>query len=246
MAKKLFSLSLKIPGCSNSYRYKYFKSENARECVVCLHGLRSSSHVWKKLQKLLAAKGYNVLLVNYPSSKFPVEKLAKEAVGSAIFQCRKEKNKKIHFVAHSLGSVLVRYYLQENNLPELGRVVMLSPPNNGSELVDRFFNVPIFRSINGPAGMQLGADERGFVKNLEIPDYEFAVLAGSRSINWIESCFIPGRDDGRVSVESAKLENMRDFKIIKTNHHFIPFKKETIGLTVNFIKHGTFDFNNNF
>ncbi len=241
MGKKLLFFALLFLGCSSSYKTVYFKSENSRECVICLHGLRSSSHVWKKLQKQLVVEGYNVLLINYPSSKFPIEKLAEEALVPAISRCRKKQNEKIHIVAHSLGSILARYYLQENDVAELGRVVMVSPPNNGSELVEKFHYVPGFRFINSPAGMQLGTDENGLIKSLEIPDYEFAVLTGSRSINWIESCFIPANDDGRVSIQSAKLKNMKEFKVIKTNHHFIPYKKETIQSIINFIKHGTFD-----
>jgi triacylglycerol esterase/lipase EstA (alpha/beta hydrolase family) len=73
--------------------------------------------------------------------------LAEKAVTPAIKECQGETN--INFVTHSLGGILVRQYLSVHDIPNLKYVVMLGPPNKGSEIVDKLHNVPGFHFING-------------------------------------------------------------------------------------------------
>ncbi|MGD8583428.1 MAG: alpha/beta hydrolase, partial [Gammaproteobacteria bacterium] len=82
------------------------------ECVVLLHGLARTSSAMEKLQTALENNGYTVANVDYPSRKKPVEELSDIAVESGVQKCREEPNDRIHFVTHSLGGILVRYYLE--------------------------------------------------------------------------------------------------------------------------------------
>ena len=228
-------------GCSSSFRYHYISRNDSKKCVVLLHGLRSSSFIWGKLEKSLQVNGYSVLKVDYPSSKYTIQTLAEKSIGEALQKCRAAGVDTISFVAHSMGNILLRYYLQEHDIPELFRIVMLSPPNQGSEIVDKFENHKLFQIVNGPAGMQLGAKEDGFVKSLPIPNCEFGIITGRKSLNWIASVFIPGKDDGRVSLQNAKLEGMKGFKVVKSNHHFIMKNKIAVRSAVDFLNYGYFD-----
>jgi hypothetical protein len=129
----------------------------------------------------------------------------------------------------------------EKSLLELGRVVMLSPPNSGSEVVDKLGDTRIFKWLNGPAGGQLGTGPDSLPKSLGPPKYEVGIITGDRTINPILSLLIPGSDDGKVSVESAKLQGMKDFLIVHEAHPLIMNDEKVLQQVTAFIKDGVFN-----
>lgn len=194
-----------------------------------------------KMQRALAEAGYMVWNVDYPSRSAPIQTLADDAIGKAIAHCRENGASKIDFVTHSLGGILVRSYLARHTVPELGRVVMLAPPNQGSEVVDRLGWLFLFKWINGPAGNELGTDKDSAPNRLGPARFPVGIIAGDRSINWINSLLIPGPDDGKVSVQRAKLAGMSDFLVLHTTHTFIMRNDEAIRQTIQFLRTGKFD-----
>jgi hypothetical protein len=117
---------------------------------------------------------------------------------------------------------------------------MLGPPNQGSEVVDNLKNTPGFELLNGPAGMQLGTRTTDIPKTLGPANFELGVIAGTQSINLILSSFLPNPDDGKVSVESTKVDGMHDFVALPTTHPFMMKNDAVINQTVYFLKHGKF------
>lgn len=211
------------------------------EHVVLLHGLIRTSNSMNKMQAFLEQSGYIVCNVGYPSTKLPIDVLTKKAFTEALKCCEEGKATKIHFVTHSLGGILVRNWLKDNEIPNLGRIVMLAPPNKGSEIVDKLGELKLFQWINGPAGNQLGTDTNSVPNQLGPFKGELGVITGDRSINPFLSMMIEGPDDGKVSVERAKVENMKEFKLMPVNHVFIMQDPDVMQAVLNFIRIGVFD-----
>lgn len=215
-------------------------AEQGSDCVILLHGMARTAASMSKMARALSSHSYLVVNVDYPSREKPIEELAPLAVGMGLEGCRKKDAARVHFVTHSLGGILVRYYLSENTIPTLARVVMLAPPNKGSAAVDHLASVPGFGIVNGPAGYQLGTDEQSMPLKLGPANFEVGIITGNRSINPILSGFLENPDDGKVSVESAKLEGMADFLVVPEAHPFIMRSDTVIEQTLYFLRFGAF------
>jgi len=208
------------------------------EYVVLLHGLSRTSRSMNSLETFLSKEGYQVLNIDYPSRKYPVSELAAMVREEVV--SKTPDAGKVHFITHSMGGIILRYMQNNNPLPNLGRVVMLSPPNHGSELADKMGNFRLIGWIIGPAGKQLGTNDNSICRKLGKPDFDLGVITGDESLYWINSSIIPGEDDGTVSVESARLEGMADFLVVHTSHPFIMSNETVMKQCVHFLEKGTF------
>ncbi len=218
-----------------------FAQENDKsEVVVLLHGLARSYKSMKKMEKSLITEGFKTCNISYPSTKYSIDKLVTDFVLPKIQQCVKNSNLPVNFVTHSLGGIIVRYLAIQEKDFEIGRVVMLSPPNKGSEVVDKLGDLWLFGAINGPAGRELGTGKESIPNTLGPAIFDVGIITGNKSINWILSAIIEGKDDGKVSVENAKLEGMKDFLVIPATHPFIMKNKVAIEQTIYFLKNGNF------
>ncbi len=215
-------------------------ADNTGECVILLHGLARTKASMNKLANHLEGQGYTVVNMDYPSRKHNIQTLAKETVAKAVSLCEMENSSTIHFVTHSMGGILLRQYLADADISHLGRVVMLSPPNGGSEVVDRLKDLWPFQWLNGPAGQQLGTDETSVPRTLGPADFELGVITGDRSINLLLSLLIPGDDDGKVAVNNARLSGMKDFLVVHATHPFIMKNKKVMEQVVLFLRTGYF------
>lgn len=215
-------------------------ASGAQEEVILLHGLCRTSRSMLKMERALTEAGYKVQNVDYPSRTASVEKLADDAIGKTVSDCQKDGAMKIDFVTHSMGGILVRSYLARHTIPNLGRVVMLASPNQGSEVVDKLGWLFLFKWINGPAGNELGTDKNSMPNKLGPANFPVGIIAGDRSINWINSLLIPGSDDGKVSVERTKLAGMSYHIVIHATHPFIMKNYEVIRQTIQFLRAGSF------
>lgn len=213
----------------------------AGECVVLLHGLGRSAASMEKLEDTLKEQGYIVANIDYPSRNMPIEALADLAVGEGLAKCNTAEATQVNFVTHSLGGILVRQFYSQHSAERVKRVVMLGPPNEGSELVDKLSRVPGYELAMGVAGTQLGTDHNSVPKSLGPVNFQLGVIAGTQSINLILSTMLPSPDDGKVSVEATKVQGMCDFIALPTIHSHMMKNDAVINEVVNFLSHGRFN-----
>ena len=179
--------------------------------VVLLHGLARTSFSMLRLARFLKRQGYEVINLNYPSRKKVIEKLAEQNLKEALEKNCTDRNKKINFVTHSMGGIILRYFLANNKLPNLHRVVMLSPPNQGSEIADFFRKYKIARYIMGKQPLSL-----------------------------LDKKIFSGPNDGIVAVHKGKTKNMQDFLVLPALHSLIMNQRKVLTATSNFLKFGKF------
>jgi pimeloyl-ACP methyl ester carboxylesterase len=210
-------------------------------CVILLHGMGRTQRSMATMARHLADKGYWVENLDYPSTGASIEALSGGIVAETVRHCRLEHpSASIHFVTHSLGGILVRQYLQAHRLPRGSRVVMLSPPNQGSELADILKDFFLYRWIMGPAGQQLGTGSDSVPNRLGPVAVPVGIITGDSTLEPWFSAQLPGPDDGKVSVKRAQLPEMADFLVVHKSHGFIMNDPQVIDQTTHFLEHGRF------
>ena len=209
-----------------------------KEYVVLLHGLNMRSFIMQRLRNYLSAAGYSTVNRSYPSTKYPIEKLAERYIRPIVEGCKDAT--KIHFVTHSLGGIVVRQYLQNHELPTGSRVVMLCPPNSGSEVSDFYKNIFLYKWMFGPAGQQLTTKPDSLPNTLKPVSAEIGIIAGNRSYEPWYSPLFDGPHDGKVAVERTKLPEMKDFIVVNHTHTFTPVRSDVFPVVLNFLRDGSF------
>ena len=214
-------------------------ANSINESVILLHGLGDVKLSMLKLESALKEEGYTTKNIGYSTTGETIESLAEKELSKVVERYKKIGFEKIHFVTHSMGGLIVRYYLQDHTLPTGSRIVMLSPPNHGSEVADHFLESKFYKLIVGKVGQELATDS-DILSELQPIVPEVGIIAGNKSSNSYFSKIIPGDDDGRVAVDNTKLTEMKDFIVVPSTHLTIKYNNEVMKQTAFFLKNGKF------
>jgi pimeloyl-ACP methyl ester carboxylesterase len=208
------------------------------DCVILIHGLGRTPLSMMRLEWTLERAGYKVVNFGYPSRQYNVEQLAEKYLDKAV--AAQGQARQIHFVTHSLGGIVLRQYLAAHAMTNLGRVVMLAPPNHGSELADRLKQSALGRWILGPAGCEVGRGALELPERLGPAHFQVGVIAADGAFHrWFYRVF-SGPNDGKVSVQSAQLNGMADFLVVPGSHTWIMWREDTSRQVLAFLQHGHF------
>jgi len=207
--------------------------------LVLLHGLgRTRWSLWPVAREA-ARRGYQVHNLGYPSRRARIEELA-ENVGERVLHVA--GNGPVDVVTHSMGGIVLRAAVAGGSLPQeaVRRVVMLAPPNHGSELADRLRDFRVYRFATGPAGQQIGTNEDSVPRRLPPPPFEVGIIAGRKSANPVFGRVLGPESDGKVTVESTQLEGMRDRVVVDRAHTFIMWAPDVLAHVFSFLETGQF------
>jgi len=207
--------------------------------LVLLHGLgRTRWSLWPVAREA-ARRGYQVHNLGYPSRRARIEELA-ENVGERVLHVA--GNGPVDVVTHSMGGIVLRAAVAGGSLPQeaVRRVVMLAPPNHGSELADRLRDFRVYRFATGPAGQQIGTNEDSVPRRLPPPPFEVGIIAGRKSANPVFGRVLGAESDGKVTVESTQLEGMRDRVVVDRAHTFIMWAPDVLAHVFSFLETGQF------
>ena len=204
-----------------------------KEALILLHGLGRTKNSMSKLEKHFSDK-YDVYNIGYNSLKYPIEILVEKYLLETVNELN-IKNQKINFVTHSMGGILVRYLFKNYQINNPGRVVMLAPPNKGSELAS------VFYKVHGPACAQIMKDRNSFVNNLGDLNFECGIIAGRRNYYFFLGKYFQGKtNDGIVSVNSARIKGQKSFLEVDKGHTLIMYSDDVIKKIENFLEKGKF------
>lgn len=210
-----------------------------REQVVLLHGFgRNSMSMWLLGNRLQSA-GYAIHNIGYRSLRTTTEKML-NTVSGKIQLCCGNSERTTHFVGHSLGGLLIRAYLDKYRNHNIGRVVLIGSPNEGTPFVDKFQEA-WWMQLAGSAAMDLGTNEEGFPKSVNtLPYYPLGVIAGDTDSEDLKNRLMFA-DDGLVPVASTVVAGMKDFIVLRSNHSLMRYNREVADQTIAFLRNGKFD-----
>jgi pimeloyl-ACP methyl ester carboxylesterase len=221
--------------------------------VIVLHGLVCTWHSMSRLCEHLEENGkYLVLNVSYPSTRGNIGQFAKSL--DRIVRNLDGEIEEINFVGHSMGNLVIRCYLADQAAkagqaaaepgkrphPPVKRIVMLAPPNNGSQRAETWSHDHLFQLVLGPSGQELGPAWPQLEQKLATPACEFGVIAGGRGDDRGWSHALGGDDDGTISVATTRLPGARDFVVVPVKHTFFATHRKVLEYTLRFLQSGYF------
>lgn len=214
-------------------------AQREKEQVILLHGYGRSARAMRAMEQRFVERGYDVHIIEYSSIMRSMDEIQRE-VTREIDEVIREHPQRTHFVGHSLGGLLARAYLKDKKLDRLGRVVTLGSPNRGTPAVNQLSRKWWFWMV-GSAARSLSSSGSDFLSKLPEPHYPLGVIAGRARHPFVRGTSFSGAHDGLVSIESTKVEGMKDFCVIPVNHTALRYKQSVFMQALHFLKRGHFD-----
>ncbi|MGM0595115.1 MAG: esterase/lipase family protein [Pseudomonadota bacterium] len=204
-----------------------------KEAIVLVHGLWMKGPEMFLLRRRFRRAGYKVHQFSYRSV---ARRLAENARRLDAF-VQKVEGERVHFVAHSLGGLVVRRLFHDAPRQRPGRIVTLGSPHSGSYVANRLSRSNLIRKMLGCSLPPLSGELHPWSAERELGS-----IAGSLSVGvgWLVRD-LPRPNDGTVAVEETRLEGMSDHTVVRTSHMAMLFSARVANQSIHFLRHGRFD-----
>jgi triacylglycerol lipase len=209
--------------------------------VMLIHGLGRTRLSFAGMQAWLRHCGYRVVNLAYPSRRISVANAVREWLQPALDSLDLTAGDRVHFVTHSLGGIVFRAWSagRDPGFP-LGRIVMLAPPNYGSEIMDHIGLQPWSRLVLGPAVDELQTAAISAVNRLGPVPEGTAVIMGNRAKITLFQHLLGPESDGIVPVRAGWLPGLAGFLVVPADHTFIMWRPVVLRAVRHFLEYGSF------
>jgi triacylglycerol lipase len=219
--------------------FLFIQATFASHKVYVIHGYGGSLLQMEKINQRLIQDGFHTENYSYPGFTKNLD-----SIGIELFRkVQKENFDTISFVTHSMGALVVRSMVQYLDsavkFPFIFRIVMLAPPNKGTQLAD-MYSGPVTKFLLGPNVEYMKTDSDSYVNHLPIPNCEVGIIAGIRGKKPWYNPFLKEDNDGNVSYSLTLLGNEKEIVKVKSTHGLMTQKNKVIKLVITFIKTGSF------
>lgn len=209
--------------------------------VILLHGLGEGRDSMRPLAEHLRPRlDASVMSFGYASVRADIDAHAR-ALATVVAGLPDADS--LQFVGHSLGNLVVRRWMALADAADLARtrgVVMLGPPNQGSDLARMVARVwPLAEQANG-AARDLVLDWPRVAPTLALPTCPFGIVAGGCGDDDGFSPLLSGDDDAVVRVEETRLPGATDFLLLPVRHAAMMRHEAVQRATVEFLRHERF------
>lgn len=204
--------------------------------VFIIHGYGGLPARFKPLSRALEKAGFIPVILTYPGLLHGVEQAAGHLM--TILSSLPEEVRKVSFVAHSMGALVLRRALAKKNPPwqkniSLGRVVLLAPANQGSRLAGKISRIPGISTIAGPGIKDLNPEQ---ARRNPMLSLSFAIIAGAKGDGRGYNPWISGEDDGLLSLDETYLPYADIVFHVPENHWSILRSQTVLSLTINYLR----------
>ena len=191
--------------------------------VLLIHGLFMTSHIMLPIAHHLRRHGFDCFGYDYPTRIRSVDGHGRELAAflegfaAATF----------HVVTHSMRALLLRSAVAHSPLlaKRIRRVVMIAPPNKGSDVASFWYDRVWTRKLIVPLeDMRSEADSR--IHALPAPDLDIGVLAAEH--------------DGAVRYPYTFLATEKDRMVLPSSHTLILLRRDAAQAVERFLSTGSF------
>ena len=203
------------------------------EVVVLIHGLFMSGREMALLRRQLTVAGFSTRQFSYPSVRVSPA-VAARMLGDFVAGIEAPV---VHYVAHSLGGLILRHFFHGDSDGRPGRGVTLATPHQGSQAAQAIANTALGRRLLGRS------IEQGLLGDVPAwPDHRaLGVIAGSRGIGlgrFLARLDLP--HDGTVAAAETELSAATDRITLPVSHFGGLFSREVADQVIYFLREGRF------